>query len=44
MPPKSKSDPLATFYNADTSIFEIGVDEVGRGPVRTRLYCCCNFT
>jgi len=38
MPPKSKSDPLATFYNADPSIFEIGVDEVGRGPMLGRVY------
>ena len=38
MPPKSKSEPLATFYNADPSIFEIGVDEVGRGPMLGRVY------
>ena len=30
--------PLQKFYKEDTNIFEIGVDEVGRGPLFGRVY------
>ena len=30
--------PLAPFNNPDESILEIGVDEVGRGPMFGRVY------
>jgi ribonuclease HII len=30
--------PLQKFYKEDASIFEIGVDEAGRGPLFGRVY------
>ena len=30
---------LKPYYNDDTEIIEIGVDEVGRGPMFGRVYC-----
>jgi ribonuclease HII len=30
--------PINTFYDSNTNIFEIGVDEVGRGPMFGRVY------
>ena len=33
-----KSEPLLKFYNENPFIFEIGVDEVGRGPLFGRVY------
>ena len=37
MPRKSKTEPLATFYSNDYQ-YEIGIDEVGRGPMLGRVY------
>jgi len=31
-------EPLNKYYNADESIYEIGVDEAGRGPLFGRVY------
>ena len=31
--PRIKQQPLNKFYVEDSNIFEIGVDEVGRGPL-----------
>ena len=36
--PRIKQQPLSKFYVEDTNIFEIGVDEVGRGPLFGRVY------
>ena len=30
--------PLTPYENPDTSLFEIGIDEVGRGPLLGRVY------
>ena len=30
---------LAPYYNSDENIIEIGIDEVGRGPMFGRVYC-----
>jgi ribonuclease HII len=35
---KTVTLPLQKYYNEDTSICEIGVDEVGRGPLFGRVY------
>jgi len=32
------SQPLNKFYNEDPNVYEIGVDEVGRGPLFGRVY------
>ena len=34
---RNKTDPLKHFYNNDDK-YEIGVDEVGRGPMLGRVY------
>lgn len=36
--PRTKPEPLTKFYKEDDDIFEIGVDEVGRGPLFGRVY------
>lgn len=36
--PKTIQLPLTHFYNEDENIFEIGVDEAGRGPLFGRVY------
>jgi ribonuclease HII len=36
--PRVKAEPLLKFYNETSEIFEIGVDEVGRGPLFGRVY------
>jgi ribonuclease HII len=36
--PRIKQQPLNKFYVEETNIFEIGVDEVGRGPLFGRVY------
>ena len=36
--PRITQQPLNKFYVEDTNIFEIGVDEVGRGPLFGRVY------
>jgi len=36
--PRIKQQPLNKFYIEDANIFEIGVDEVGRGPLFGRVY------
>ena len=36
--PRIKQQPLNKFYIEDADIFEIGVDEVGRGPLFGRVY------
>jgi ribonuclease HII len=33
-----KQPPLNPYYNADPSVIEIGIDEVGRGPLFGRVY------
>ena len=35
---KRKKPVLAAFLNPDPNIFEIGIDEVGRGPMFGRVY------
>lgn len=35
---KKTTTPLQCYYNADPTIIEIGVDEVGRGPLFGRVY------
>ena len=35
--PKSTKEPLKTFYN-DKFKYEVGIDEVGRGPMFGRVY------
>jgi len=35
---KLMREPLKTYYDIDPDIFEIGVDEVGRGPLFGRVY------
>lgn len=36
--PRVKPEPLAKFYYEDEDILEIGIDEVGRGPLFGRVY------
>ena len=36
--PRKEQQPLEKYYKEDNSIFEIGVDEVGRGPLFGRVY------
>jgi ribonuclease HII len=36
--PRTKQEPLARFYNEESEILEIGVDEAGRGPMFGRVY------
>ena len=36
--PRITQQPMNKFYAEDTNIFEIGVDEVGRGPLFGRVY------
>ena len=36
--PRLKPEPLLKFYNENPNIIEIGVDEVGRGPLFGRVY------
>ena len=36
--PRQIQQPLQKFYKEDANIFEIGVDEAGRGPLFGRLY------
>jgi ribonuclease HII len=36
--PRVKQQPLNNFYIEDNNIFEIGVDEAGRGPLFGRVY------
>jgi ribonuclease HII len=36
--PRVKAEPLLKFYMENPSIYEIGVDEVGRGPLFGRVY------
>jgi len=35
---KLMREPLKTYYDIDPDVFEIGVDEVGRGPLFGRVY------
>ena len=37
MPRKSTKEPLKSFYNNEFK-FEVGIDEVGRGPMLGRVY------
>ena len=34
-------EPLLKSYNNDDNVFEIGIDEVGRGPLFGRVYSAC---
>jgi ribonuclease HII len=34
-----KKQVLEKFYNLETRKLEIGIDEVGRGPMFGRVYC-----
>lgn len=36
--PREKPEPLSKFYNEHHNMIEIGVDEVGRGPLFGRVY------
>jgi ribonuclease HII len=36
--PRVKTEPLLNFYLENPNIYEIGVDEVGRGPLFGRVY------
>ena len=36
--PRSKQEPLTKFYNEDSHLLEIGIDEAGRGPLFGRVY------
>ena len=36
--PRVKQEPLTKFYNQDSGVLEIGVDEAGRGPLFGRVY------
>ena len=36
--PRVKPEPLAKFYNEDSEVLEIGIDEAGRGPLFGRIY------
>lgn len=36
--PRSKQEPLIKFYNDNSDLLEIGVDEAGRGPLFGRVY------
>jgi ribonuclease HII len=36
--PRKEQQPLEKYYKEDNNIFEIGVDEVGRGPLFGRVY------
>ena len=35
----TKHNKLIEFYNNESSLYEIGIDEVGRGPMFGRVYC-----
>ena len=36
--PRVKPEPLTKFYNEDSEVLEIGIDEAGRGPLFGRIY------
>lgn len=36
--PRTKAPPLNKFYNEDSELLEIGIDEAGRGPLFGRVY------
>jgi ribonuclease HII len=36
--PRIKPEPLKKFYNEDSNLLEIGIDEAGRGPLFGRVY------
>lgn len=36
--PRTKAEPLNKFYNEDSELLEIGIDEAGRGPLFGRVY------
>jgi ribonuclease HII len=36
--PRTKVEPLNKFYNEDSELLEIGIDEAGRGPLFGRVY------
>jgi len=36
--PRTKQEPLSKFYNESSDLYEIGVDEAGRGPLFGRVY------
>ena len=36
--PRTKTEPLNKFYNEDSGLLEIGIDEAGRGPLFGRVY------
>ena len=36
--PRTKPEPLIKFYNEDSEVLEIGIDEAGRGPLFGRIY------
>ena len=36
--PRSKQAALTKFYNEESHLLEIGVDEAGRGPLFERVY------
>ena len=36
--PRIKQEPLTKFYNEDSNLLEIGIDEAGRGPLFGRVY------
>ncbi len=36
--PRAQSQPLSEFYDKDSNLLEIGIDEAGRGPLFGRVY------
>jgi len=36
--PRTKQEPLTRFYNEESELLEIGIDEAGRGPLFGRVY------
>ena len=36
--PRMKQEPLTKFYNEESNLLEIGIDEAGRGPLFGRVY------
>lgn len=36
--PRTQSQPLSEFYDKDSNLLEIGIDEAGRGPLFGRVY------
>ena len=38
--PRTKTEPLNKFYNEDSELLEIGIDEAGRGPLAGPVVTC----